>query len=123
EAFDAVDRSGSRRRFTGRHWWGGPIVDGNLEPATGDDAVALAQTIGLPARPFGRSGTTVAILDPLFESEAMDEITDDLVETVLWNFWPRMTRSTPSHRRLAITLEVDGTKVGIPAPEDFPPLD
>ncbi|MGY0556573.1 hypothetical protein [Lysobacter sp. A421] len=123
EAFDALDDSGNRRRFTGRHWWGGPIVDGNLEPATGDHAVSVAEAIGLPVRPLGRSGTTVAILDPLFESETLDEITDELIETVLWNFWPRMTRSTPSHRRLAITLEVDGTEVQIPAPEDFPPLD
>lgn len=123
EAFDAPDDLGDRRRFTGRHWWGGPIVEGNLEPATGDDAVSIAEAIGLPARPPGRSGTTVAILDPLFESEAMGEITDELIETVLWNFWPRMTRSTPSHRRLAIKLEVDGEEVQIPAPEDFPPLD
>ena len=123
EAFDAVDSSGARRRFTGRHWWGGLVMDGNLEPATGDEASSIADAIGLPARPAGRSGTTVAILDPLFESEALDDITDELIETVLWNFWPRMTRSTPTHRRLSIRLEVDGDEVPIPAPEDFPPLD
>lgn len=123
EAFDAVDDAGTGRRFTGRHWWGGPVVDGNLEPATNDDAASIADAVGLPARLPGRSGTTVAILDPLFESESPDDITDELIETVLWNFWPRMTRSTPAHRKLLIRLEVDGTEFPIPAPEDFPPLD
>lgn len=123
ESFDARDSSGALRRFTGRHWWGGSVDDGNLEPATGDDAASLAEALGLPARPPGRSGTTVVIVDPVFESEQVDEITDELIETVLWNFWPRMSQSTPSYRRLAIQLEVDGLRIPIPAPEQFPPLD
>lgn len=123
EAFDAVDDSGARRRFTGRHWWGGRVVDGNLEPATADKAAFIADAVGLPARPAGHSGTTVSIVDPLFESEALDDIADELIETVLWNFWPRMTRSTPARHRLFIRLEVDGRQMQIPAPEEFPPLD
>ncbi|MEJ5343216.1 MAG: hypothetical protein WHT09_16840, partial [Thermogutta sp.] len=45
-----------------------------------------------------------------------------IVEAVLWNFWPRMMRSTPKNRQFSVSVEVDGTVLNIPSPEDFPPL-
>lgn len=123
ESFRASGHDGSPRHFTGRHWWGGEIVDGSLEPATGHHAEAIVSALGMPARPPGRSGTTILILDPRFESDDAEDIKDELIEAVLWNFWPRMASSTPSHRQLKVSLEVEGVDVPVPRPEDFPPLD
>lgn len=63
------------------------------------------------------------IIDPMFDSDIADDIGDELVEAVLWNFWPRMAESTPPEKRLNVQLEVEGQHVPIPKPEKFPPLD
>jgi hypothetical protein len=123
ESFRASGPDGSPRHFTGRHWWGGEVVDGSLEPATGGHAEAIASALGMPERPPGRSGTTIMILDPRFESDDAEDVKDELIEAVLWNFWPRMAASTPSHRQLRVSLEIEGAVAPIPRPEDFPPLD
>jgi hypothetical protein len=122
-AFDSVPNSGARRRYTGRHWWG--LLDGinSVDPATDAFAAALALSIGLPPRTESDSGTSIMIIDPLFGGEGAEAAVDDIVETVLWNFWPRMTSSTPTSRRLKVILERDGHDIHVPAPEDFPPLD
>jgi hypothetical protein len=61
------------------------------------------------------------IIDPDFGKP--DQIEHELIEAVLWNFWPRMTESTPANRRLTVDIEVDGKPVALPKPENFPPLD
>lgn len=115
------DGSGTPKRYTGRHWWGQDDGDGGVDPLEGDDAVELACALGLPERNQGLTGTTIAIIAP-----HVDDITtlpSDLVESVLWNFWPRMCASTSPNRRLGISLEIEGEDIPIPAPESFPPLD
>ncbi|WP_355660235.1 hypothetical protein [Halomonas salifodinae] len=128
-AFDGEMPDGSKRRFTGRHWWGNCIEDGAVDPLLGDAAEELASRLGLPARNPERTGTSVMILDPRFdpddELEFLDDqsIGDELIEVLLWNFWPRMIESTEDHRRLSVTLEIEGQRCSVPRPEDFPPLD
>jgi len=122
-AFDAADREGNPRRFTGRHWWGQlSDVDG-VDPLTGKEAADTCSALGMLPRDVDDSGTSVLILDPLFGSTNADEARDDLIEAVLWNFWPRMTESTPVGKKLHVSLEVEGEQVEIPKPEVFPPLD
>lgn len=123
ESFQAIDRDGKPKHFTGRHWWGGEFLDGNLEPAVDRHADAVANAIGMPHRSTERTGTTIAILDPLFDSDNIHDIVDELTEVLLWNFWPRMVDSTPASRKLNLTLEAEGQRIPIPRPEDFPPLD
>lgn len=123
-AFDATsDDDGERRRFTGRHWWG--VLDGSdsVEPATNEIAVAASGSLGMPHRDARQTGTSILIIDPLLGDEDLRATIDDVVETVLWNFWPRMAASTPEHRRLKVEVELEGEKVPVPAPEEFPPLD
>lgn len=122
-AFDAESDDGERRRFTGRHWWG--ILDGSdsVEPATNADAVEVSASIGLPSRDATQTGTSILIIDPLIGDEDMRTTIDDVVETVLWNFWPRMAASTVEHRKLKVEVELEGERVPVPAPEEFPPLD
>lgn len=123
-AFDGSMPDGTKRRFTGRHWWGDCDRAGAVDPVRGDSAVDLAGRVGLPPRGEADSGTSVMILDPQFDGDEDEQaICDDLVETLLWNFWPRMIDSTPGERRLNVTIEMEGRTHPMPRPEDFPPLD
>ncbi|WP_163560518.1 hypothetical protein [Halomonas sp. NO4] len=124
DAFDGKMPDGTRRRFTGRYWWGDCRQAGSVDPVRGDSAVELAGRLGLPQRDEADSGTSVMILDPQFDDDEDDQaICDDLVETLLWNFWPRMIASTLDERRLNVTIEIEGRTHPVPRPEDFPPLD
>lgn len=122
-AFDAASDDGERRRFTGRHWWG--VLDGNdsVEPVSNEDAIAASALLGMPRRDATQTGTSILIIDPILGDDDMHATIDDVVETVLWNFWPRMAASTPECRRLKVEVELDGARVPVPMPEEFPPLD
>lgn len=122
-AFDAESDHGERRRFTGRHWWG--VLDGNdsVEPIINEDAIATSAALGMPHRDPMETGTSILIIDPLLGDEDMHATIGDVIEAVLWNFWPRMTASTPEHRKLKVQIELEGERVSVPIPEEFPPLD
>jgi len=122
-AFDATLDDGERRRFTGRHWWGVLDGDTSVEPIVGDRAVELSSAIGMPARNDRQTGTSILIIDPLMGRDDMRSSIDDIIESVLWNFWPRMTASTPVAKRLSVEVELEGERIGVPLPEDLPPLD
>ena len=122
-AYDG-DSSVGRRRFTGRHWWGASDGDGGVDPLSGNDAAVAASQLGLPERTPDRQGTSILILAPRIQEESDDAPTGaDLVETVLWNFWPRMCACVKPGRRLNVQISVDGEDIPCPAPEEFPPLD
>lgn len=115
---------GSRKRLTGRHWWGVRHSDDEpADPLTNAGADTLADALGFLSREPHRSGTSIMILDPEFGCDGIDPAARRIAETLLWNFWPRMMRTTPASMRLNITLEADQQKVEIPVPEEFPPLD
>ncbi len=122
-AFDAETQTGMRR-FTGRHWWGHGDPFEGVEPVLDNDAAALANSLGMLERTGDRTGTSIMMLAPRF-SEAGDlhAVGAELVETVLWNFWPRLCEGTPRSRKLTIRIEVDGVEIDCPRPEEFPPLD
>lgn len=130
----------SERRYTGRHWWGiysQERVQGRqetIEPLEGEEAAELARLLGMPERKDidEQMGTSIMMLDPLLEEDDEDanendgpplSLEEQLVEEVLWNFWPRMTKCTERERRLEVRLVVDGRAVELPCPEEFPPLD
>ena len=122
-SFD-VPENGMRSRFTGRHWWGVPDPeDGIVDPVTGEGARKLASELGLPGRSAARSGTSVMILDFDTDGDDLDVVGNRVVEGLLWNFWPRMMRDTPTDKRFTCRVEVAGSSLKIPAPEDFAPLD
>lgn len=122
-AYDGELQDGTRRRFTGRHWWGNCSSQGSVDPLLDESAGRLATSLGMPYRGEEDTGTSVMILDPRFDSDDEQEIFDELVETLLWNFWPRMVDSTPDDRRLTVSIEIEGRAFPLPSPEDFPPLD
>ncbi|MBJ6137486.1 hypothetical protein [Marinobacter litoralis] len=128
KSFD-VENNGYLQRYTGRHWWGELSPEGDFaEPLINESARILASSLGFPDRGECRTGTSIMILG--FEVrnedgsvEPPELVGKKIVETLLWNFWPRMMASTPAARRLACKVEVDGEGLEIPAPELFPPLD
>lgn len=113
--------AGTPRRFTGRHWWGRNDLEGGVDPLEGAEATELADLLGFPKRDARRTGTTITIIAPHVDPDV--DLRADLVETVLWNFWPRMCASTPAERRIEVSLEFKGQDVEIPRPENYPPLD
>lgn len=125
----SVEQNGFLKRYTGRHWWGALTPEGDFaEPAVDSDATAISEAIGFPRRDENRSGTSIMILgvdlsDDEGNLDCPDIIAARVVETLLWNFWPRMMESTPAARRLKCNVEVNGEFVLVPQPEHFPPLD
>lgn len=122
-SFEMPD-AGMRRRFTGRHWFGVPDpIDRIADPATGADAEDLAEALGFLPRSAGRTGTSIMILDFDTEGETVEEAGRRVIETLLWNFWPRMMSDTADARRFRCSIEAEGTRLSVPLPEDVPPLD
>lgn len=122
-AFDATTRDGVRRRFTGRHWWGVRDGDDSVEPCVNESAEVLSAAIGMPTRTDRQSGTSIMIIDPRLGRDDLRSSIEDIVETVLWNFWPRMTASTPAAKALKVKVELEDESIAVPLPEEFPPLD
>lgn len=114
---------GLLKRFTGRHWWGEPVIDGDfVDPAFDDRAEVLSRAIGLPER-NGKSGTSIMILDPCVGENDEGEIAGRIVENILFFFWPRMTEDVSPTSKISVRVELNGNSVPVPAPESFPPLD
>ncbi len=125
--------NGREKKFTGRHWWGTMAAGRNagVEPLTGAEARILAKELGFPERSGSLTGTSIMILD--FDRNTADldregpedpEVTGNrIIEAILWNFWPRMMKSTPPERRFEVEIEVEGRRLDLPSPENFPPLD
>lgn len=119
-----VPGNGMLNRFTGRHWWGVPSPEDEIvDPATAHHAKELASGLGFPERTANQSGTSIMILELDTAGEALEVVGTRVIEGLLWNFWPRMMREVPSHRRFKCRVEVDGVQLPIPPPEEFPPLD
>jgi len=118
-----VPENGMRRRYTGRHWWGyADPDDGVVDPMLDAHATKAATLLGFPERPDGQSGTSIMILDFDTEDLSPELIGRKIVETLLWNFWPRMLNDTPPEKRFSCRIEVEGKPVAIPEPEEMPPL-
>ena len=122
-SFEQIE-NGTRRRFTGRHWWGvANPTDGIVDPVMGHSAAELASLLGMPARDESRTGTSIMILDFDTNGETIRQVGGRVIEGLLWNFWPRMMRDAPTDKRFKCQVEIDGSPLPIPSPEDFPPLD
>jgi len=128
KSFD-VEQEGYLQRYIGCHWWGELSQEGDFaEPLINEAAGKIASSLGFVERGENRTGTSIMILglDVQNDEGSVDSselIGGRIVETLLWNFWPRMMASTPVARRLICNVEVNGDRLEIPAPEQFPPLD
>jgi hypothetical protein len=115
---------GHLRRYTGRHWWGHlDATDGIADPVSGAEAALIADELGLPERTEGQFGTTIQILGFKIEEDDMHAVGGRVIETLIWNFWPRMMSDLPESRRFVCRVEVEGVELPVPGPELFAPID
>lgn len=112
-------------RLTGRHWWGTEVEDEDVvDPVTGQQAARLRRLLGLPDRDDGLTGTTLVVLDPVFDDDlSLKDIGAQIQEALLWYFWPKMLPGPDGELQIGFEVEVDGDVLPLPAPEQFPPLD
>lgn len=118
----AFDFSG--KKFTGRHWWGIKEDGNGIGPLTNEHATLTAKSLGMPERGPEKTGTSILIIDPYIDdSVGCRTVENEIIEAILWNFWPRLTEDAPNEKRISIKLEIENEEVLIPKPEFFPPLD
>ena len=116
-----LEEEGFRRSYTGRHWWGAADDEGFVDPILNEQARHYADLLGLPLRD-DLTGTSIMILDAEFDGAEIHEAGKQIVEAVMWNFWPRLMRSATEDKRFTITINVNGEALEIPAPEDVAPF-
>lgn len=109
-----------QRPFTGRHWWGDVRPD-HCEPLVDDEAVRIAERLGLPAFDDDATGTTVVVVDPDLRDPSHDderapelsmhEAGQFLADAAAWNLWP-LTLEDRSPR-MDISVAVNGDPVAV----------
>ncbi|WP_081616565.1 hypothetical protein [Thioalkalivibrio sp. ALJ3] len=119
-----IPEDGMLRRFTGRHWWGvRDPEDAIVEPLTGASADEFASALGFPDRRQWGSGTSIMIIGFQAEDEDLRITAHRIVESLLWNFWPRLMADAPDARRFRCRIMLDDEEVPVPEPESLAPFD
>jgi len=101
DAFEV--RSGWKKgRYSGRHFWG-RVKNDVAQPVTGQAAVAMADSLGLPKRAgAAHTGTTILIPWPAADFQDGDEI----ARALLLHLWPKMVPQT-GQPTVLFEVEVD----------------
>ncbi len=119
-----IPENGMLRRFTGRHWWGClDPQDGVADPMTGIKAESLANALGLPDRRRLGSGTSIMIVGFQPDDDDLHMAANRIVESLLWNFWPRMMKDVPMSRCFRCMVMLENEKIPVPEPESLAPFD
>lgn len=122
-SFD-IPEDGMLRRFTGRHWWGAlDPEDGVADPLSGAAAHELADALGLPDRRRFGSGTSIMVVGFRTDDDDLRVAANRIVESLLWNFWPRMMEDVPASRRFRCMVMLENEEIPVPAPESLAPFD
>lgn len=103
------------RWLTGRHWWGaaGTRRDPVVDPLVDDEAFKVAKSLKL-ALSHHEAGTAIAILSPEIESE--DDFRTEVVENLVYNFWPKMLANPEEGPDIHFSFIDRGEDVKIPDP-------
>ena len=105
-------------RFTGRHWWG-HVHDSLAEPLVGTAARDWAERLGLPPFLDDSRGTSVAVVAPVFNDEALS----GLPWLCLRNLWPKLKAARGGRPPISVRLRVAGHELSVPDPSQTPPYD
>lgn len=109
------------KRFTGRHWWGRTIK--NIpEPVLNEEADYFSQELGMPGIPKRKRGTTILILQPVFNGRTPNQTMNLIIESLLWYFWPKMLPLDPGQPSMEFKVSWSGEELPIPTPEEYAPL-
>jgi hypothetical protein len=112
----------SRKRFTGRHWWGRMCDDGVVDPLLDHEADQLATALGLPGYTDRGRGTTVLIPFPVFgERDALEGV-HGMSRAILRYFWPKMVDGPDDSATIQFRVSFNGTEIPVPHPDTVPEL-
>lgn len=114
------DEGGTRRRYTGRHWWGIEADDGIVEPVVGSQADEIAEALGVSRYRPGAFGTTVLVIAPELEDGAQP--LSAAVTTLLRDFWPKLMDGPQGGGTMVFEVRSDGERIEVPHPEGVPAL-
>lgn len=115
-----VEGDDGAKTFTGRHFWGRGRR-GYVEPLVGDEADEVAGSLGLNSLPDGDTGTSVAILDPVFGERDDAEAMRWIVDAMVWNLWPKMLPEG-GDAPMRFSAHHEGLAVPVPRPSEVPHL-
>lgn len=112
-----VQVSDARRPYTGRHWWGIGREEVQ-EPLLNDAADEVAQVFGLQPFESTETGTSIIVLDPVFDDPAEDMRA--IAWAIAWHAWPKIVVDDPA---MTFSVSWQEADVPIPDPAQTPPLD
>lgn len=113
----------SRSRYTGRHWWGEhPVGREGIEPALNARASELGRAVFAGGFEGQETGTSLMILDPVFNGDTPEEYAAKVAEAVLWNLWPKLVPDSNGKTPMAIDVQLNGVSVPLHSPRDHPIL-
>ncbi|MFF6805709.1 hypothetical protein [Streptomyces sp. NPDC012616] len=115
-----VEGDDGTKTFTGRHFWG-RVRHGYVEPLVGAEADEVAGSLGLDSLPDGETGTSVAILDPVFGDRNDAEAMRWIVDAMVWNLWPKMLPEG-GDAPMRFSASHEGRNVPVPKPSEVPHL-
>ncbi|WP_327729516.1 hypothetical protein OG250_27280 [Streptomyces sp. NBC_00487] len=115
-----VEGDDRTKTFTGRHFWG-RVRHGYVEPLVGAEADEVAGSLGLDSLPDGETGTSVAILDPVFGDRDDAEAMRWIVDAMVWNLWPKMLPEG-GDAPMRFSASHEGRNVPVPRPSEVPHL-
>ena len=121
------------RRYTGRQWWGREPGAGGaehpIEPAVGDEARSLGESLFERGFDEGETGTSILILAPK-PPPKLDPDDDGpdptwaerLPESIIRNLWPKLIPNQGADRTMVIRIFDHGAPVSIPDSSQSPTL-
>lgn len=122
------------QQYTGRVWWG-QLAEDTVDPVINDVADDLAARLGMQPFAAHETGTTLLLLDPLFDDRNTDphhevivaerspmQSLNKMAEYALYCFWPKMLLGATGHPAIQFHFQWETTPVALPDPRTFPPL-
>lgn len=110
------------RVFTGRHWWGTPVPDGDrVAPITGGIAGELGERTFQRGFRHRETGTSILVVAPDFGGRTPEEFVDALGAAVVRELWPKLVAHDDVHP-MSIKVLFEGVDRSPPPLEDHPVL-
>lgn len=109
------------RRYTGRHWWGRLGPGSILDPIVGDEARALAESVGLNRFSASSTGTAVAVLGPVLAdaTPTLKAVICRIASAITTWSWPH-TIDTGKGPSINFQLSANDMEVSLKATEPDP---
>lgn len=117
---DSFDQGG--KRYTGRHWWGRAVDDGErIEPIVGDEAQILGESIFDRTFRAQETGASMLIVAPEMPDGPV-AFAEELSKAAVWHLWPKLVPSRDGRQPMRIDVLLEGQRIGPQDPVEHPVL-